>query len=43
VKRQFATSGAAAVSTTPAAFRQLIQSETAKYRKVFASGAIKLD
>jgi tripartite-type tricarboxylate transporter receptor subunit TctC len=43
VKQQFATSGATATSTTPAAFKQLIRSEIAKYRAVFASGAIKLD
>ena len=42
-KQHFAVSGAAATSTTPAAFRQLIQSEIRKYRQVFASAAIKLD
>jgi tripartite-type tricarboxylate transporter receptor subunit TctC len=42
-KQHFASSGATATSTTPAAFRQLIQNEIQKYRKVFASSSIKLD
>ncbi|MGZ5222899.1 MAG: tripartite tricarboxylate transporter substrate-binding protein, partial [Burkholderiales bacterium] len=42
-RQHFASSGATATSTTPAAFRQLIQNEIQKYRKVFASSSIKLD
>lgn len=42
-KQRFALSGAAATSTTPAAFQQLIQSEVQKYKKIFASAPIKLD
>lgn len=43
VRKQFANSGAVATSTTSAAFRQLIESEIAKWKKVFSSGSIKLD
>lgn len=43
VKQQFAASGATATSTTPAALRTLVQADIDKYRKVFASGAVKLD
>lgn len=43
VRKQFAGSGAVATSTTPAVFRDLIESEIGKWKKVFASGAIKLD
>ena len=42
-KQHFAVSGAVAISTTPAAFQQLIQSEIQKYKKIFASAPIKLD
>ena len=43
VKQHFASSGATAVSTTPSAFRELIQTELAKYKQVFASGSVKLE
>lgn len=43
VRKQFASSGAVATSTTPAAFTQLIENEIAKWKKVFSSGSIKLD
>ncbi|MBI2291787.1 MAG: tripartite tricarboxylate transporter substrate binding protein [Betaproteobacteria bacterium] len=43
VKQQFAASGATATSTTPAAFKSLIQNEIAKWKKVFATGSVKLD
>jgi tripartite-type tricarboxylate transporter receptor subunit TctC len=42
-KQHFASSGATATSTSSAAFRQLIEREIQKYRKVFASSSIKLD
>ena len=42
-RQHFASSGATATSMTPAGFRQLIQNEIQKYRKVFASSSIKLD
>ncbi|MCC7484755.1 MAG: tripartite tricarboxylate transporter substrate binding protein [Burkholderiales bacterium] len=43
VRRSYAASGAEAVGTAPAAFAQLISGEIAKYRKIFESGAVKLD
>jgi tripartite-type tricarboxylate transporter receptor subunit TctC len=43
VKKQFAHSGAIATATTSTAFRQLIEAEIAKWKKVFASGSIQLD
>lgn len=42
VRRNYAASGATATGTTPAGFKQLIESEIRKYRKVFATGSIKL-
>jgi tripartite-type tricarboxylate transporter receptor subunit TctC len=42
VRQHFAVSGAAATSTTPAAFRDLIQAEIAKWQKVFRAGTVKL-
>jgi tripartite-type tricarboxylate transporter receptor subunit TctC len=43
VKQQFAASGAQASSTTPAAFKTVIENEIAKWKGAFRSGAIKLD
>jgi tripartite-type tricarboxylate transporter receptor subunit TctC len=42
VKQHFASSGAVATSTTPAAFRDLIQAEIQKWTKLFKSGAVTL-
>ncbi len=42
-KQQFAASGAAVTVTTPAAFRELIESEIARWNRVFKSGAITLN
>lgn len=42
-KQHFALSGATAISTTPTAFLQFIQSEIRKYKKVFASAQINLE
>ncbi len=41
-RQQFAASGTIASATTPAAFRELIETEIAKWTKVFKSGAITL-
>lgn len=43
VRQQFAASGASATSTTPAAFKATIEAEIAKWKKVFSSGALKLE
>lgn len=43
VKRAYAASGAVATGTTPAQFKQLIEGEISKWKKVFASGTIKLE
>ncbi len=43
IKRQYASSGAAATATTPAGFKQLIESEIRKYREVITSGSVKLE
>ncbi len=43
VKQQFASSGALATGTTPAAFKTIIENEIAKWKGVFRSGAIKLE
>lgn len=43
VKQQFAASGALAASTTPAAFKVVIENEIAKWKNAFRSGAIKLE
>ena len=42
IKRRYESRGATATATTPAGFKQLIESEITKYRKVFASGSVKL-
>lgn len=42
-RQQFAASGAAVTVTTPAAFRELIETEIARWNKVFKSGAITLN